>query len=150
MSKKKTPQELEKQATAILRSVPTKQQKRASRKSKAAKRVFAPTPNDPKNPKAFYASWDWKKKRMEALLLHGHRCQSCGAAPSNLRSIRLVVDHIKPIRKYWELRLELSNLQVLCDDCNMGKGHWLEADFRPAEEDGNAAMDREFREITRH
>lgn len=127
----------------------TQETKRARRKARKARQPkFAPAPNNPSSPKSFYASWDWKKKRMEALLLHGHRCQSCGASPSNLHSVRLVVDHIKPIRKHWELRLELSNLQVLCDDCNMGKGHWLEADFRPA--DGNDEMDREWREITRH
>lgn len=148
--KKRTPNDLERQATEILRSAPTKQEKRKSKKARSSKARFAPTPNDPKSPKSFYASWDWKKKRMEALLKHGHRCQSCGAAPANLRSVRLVVDHIKPIRSHWELRLELSNLQVLCDDCNMGKGHWLEADFRPIEDDPNAEMDREFREITRH
>lgn len=134
---------LEQMATAILKSVPTKKQKRRGRKGS---RGFSPTPNDPKNPKAFYASWDWKKKRMEALLKHGHRCQSCGASPHNLRSVRLVVDHIKPIRKHWELRLDLNNLQVLCDDCNMGKGHWLEIDFRP-DEDGGSKLDREWRDI---
>jgi DNA repair exonuclease SbcCD ATPase subunit len=146
--KKRTSKQLESQADAILRGADARQQKKAASKKRKAKRRFAPTPNDPRNPKAFYASWDWKKKRMEALLKHGHRCQSCGASPSNLHSIRLVVDHIKPIRTHWNLRLDLSNLQVLCDDCNMGKGHWLEADFRPA--DGNAEMDDEWREITRH
>lgn len=108
------------------------------------KRPYNPPSNDPRNPNAFYASWDWKKKRMEALLIHGHRCQSCGASPANLKSVRLVVDHIKPIRKHWDLRLEITNLQVLCDDCNMGKGSWLERDFRPTEDE---KMDREWRDI---
>ena len=133
---------LEAQANAILRSVPVKKQAKKSRKKP---RRYAPTPNDPKNTKSFYASWEWKKVRMQALERDGHRCLSCGASPANLKSIRLVVDHIKPIKKYWELRLDLNNLQVLCDDCNMGKGAWLEADFRV---DENADMDREWREIT--
>lgn len=40
------------------------------------------------------------------------------------------VDHIKPVRKYWHLRLDPDNLQVLCADCNRAKGNWDETDFR--------------------
>lgn len=42
----------------------------------------------------------------------------------------MVVDHIKPIRKHWHLRLDSNNLQILCDDCNMGKGSRGETDWR--------------------
>lgn len=41
------------------------------------------------------------------------------------------VDHIKPVRKYWHLRLDFDNLQVLCSTCNKAKGNWDETDFRP-------------------
>lgn len=47
--------------------------------------------------------------------------------------MKIVVDHIKPLSKFWHLRLERSNLQVLCDECNMGKGAWDETDHRPVE-----------------
>ncbi len=40
------------------------------------------------------------------------------------------VDHIKPRRKYPELALSRSNLQVLCNLCNHGKGNWDETDWR--------------------
>lgn len=32
------------------------------------------------------------------------------------------VDHIKPVCTHPELCLDPENLQVLCDDCNLGKG----------------------------
>jgi 5-methylcytosine-specific restriction endonuclease McrA len=49
----------------------------------------------------------------------------CGATE------RIVVDHIKPRRKFPELELDLDNLQVLCNDCNMGKSNDDYTDFRP-------------------
>ena len=38
---------------------------------------------------------------------------------------RLVVDHIRPVRYYWNERLNDSNLQMLCGDCNKEKGSIL-------------------------
>lgn len=75
----------------------------------------------------FYASWDWKRARYETLLAKGRKCQCCGA--SYATGAKIVVDHIKPLRCHWNLRLEPTNLQVLCDDCNMGKGAWDETRF---------------------
>jgi 5-methylcytosine-specific restriction endonuclease McrA len=43
------------------------------------------------------------------------------------------VDHIKPRWKYPELSLSFENLQVLCKDCNLGKGGWDETDWREPE-----------------
>lgn len=77
---------------------------------------------------AFYQSWEWKRLRLNTLLKYGQRCQCCGATPEH--GVRVVVDHIKPLRKHWKLRLDPSNLQVLCDDCNRGKGSHIERDFR--------------------
>jgi 5-methylcytosine-specific restriction endonuclease McrA len=83
----------------------------------------------------FYKSWEWRTLRMEAIQAHGRACQCCGAAPGQKDAsgapVRICVDHIKPISKHWNLRLDLSNLQILCDECNMGKGNWSETDFRP-------------------
>lgn len=86
---------------------------------------------------------------MQALERDGHRCGSCGAAPKD--GIRIVVDHIKPLGKFWDLRLSLDNLQVLCDDCNRGKGDWLHTDFRSKDEwpEETDRMMAEFREIMR-
>lgn len=40
------------------------------------------------------------------------------------------VDHIKPKSLHPELKYELSNLQVLCEDCNIGKSNLDDTDWR--------------------
>lgn len=83
---------------------------------------------------AFYESWEWREKRMEVLCEMGKECQCCGATPGMVtpagKPVRICVDHIRPISKYWHLRLEKKNLQILCDECNQGKGAWDETDHR--------------------
>jgi hypothetical protein len=74
---------------------------------------------------SFYNSREWKELRFRALLAHGRKCLCCNAKDKPLH-----VDHIKPISKYPSLKLELSNLQVLCEDCNLGKSNKFETDFR--------------------
>lgn len=85
-------------------------------------------------PDKFYASWDWKKARYEALRIHGHRCQCCGWRPGDTDRGFLVVDHIKPRSKFPKLELDVGNMQVLCNDCNMGKSNVWEDDFRKSED----------------
>lgn len=92
---------------------------------------------------------------MEVVKEHGKRCMCCGATPEHLdmcgNPVRIVVDHIKPIHHYWPWRLRKDNLQVLCDECNQGKGAWDETDHRPSkapdewliEDDGITEMLRE-------
>lgn len=99
---------------------------------KTAKRAHgAPSVMDKK---VFYESWEWRTLRMKVLKEHGTACQCCGANKGEATvgggSVRIVVDHIKPLSKFWELRLSRDNLQVLCDECNMGKGAWDETDYR--------------------
>lgn len=83
----------------------------------------------------FYKSWEWRTLRMEVLKEHGRSCQCCGAEPGMKDAagdpVRICVDHIKPLSKFWHLRLDRKNLQVLCDECNQGKGNWDQTDFRP-------------------
>ncbi len=85
----------------------------------------------------FYKSWEWRTLRMEVLKEHGRACQCCGAEPGMKTAsgdpVRICVDHIKPLSKFWHLRLERKNLQVLCDECNQGKGNWDQTDFRKPE-----------------
>lgn len=76
----------------------------------------------------FLDSWEWKELRYRVLQLYGRRCMCCGATPKTGATIQ--VDHIKPRFKYPELALDITNLQVLCYDCNKGKGSWDETDFR--------------------
>jgi hypothetical protein len=76
----------------------------------------------------FYASWEWKRLRYDFIKDKDRRCGCCGATPED--GARIVVDHVKPIRLFWGLRLDKKNLQLLCDDCNMGKGSRDQTDWR--------------------
>ncbi|ACL63206.1 HNH endonuclease [Methylobacterium nodulans] len=78
----------------------------------------------------FYWSDEWRAVRYQALKLHGGACQCCGARGT--KRAPLHVDHIKPRSRYPHLALEISNLQVLCEDCNLGKGASDDTDWRPA------------------
>lgn len=75
----------------------------------------------------FYKSWDWKRLRYDFLIDKERTCQCCGASAAH--GVKINVDHIRPLRKYWELRLSKTNLQILCEDCNMGKGSRDETDW---------------------
>lgn len=77
---------------------------------------------------AFYESWEWKRTRYDFLKGKDRRCECCGTSPAH--GARMVVDHVKPIRHFWALRLDPKNLQLLCDDCNMGKGSRDMTDWR--------------------
>jgi hypothetical protein len=77
---------------------------------------------------SFFTSRAWRDLRYEALLLHGARCQCCGATRDDGR--RMHVDHIKPRHRFPELALTLENLQVLCDECNLGKSSKDATDWR--------------------
>ena len=68
-------------------------------------------------PKGF--SKVWPKLREAAFAVHGHQCKQCGAKASE--GAKLHIDHIKPVKHWPELALDLSNLQVLCAPCNLNK-----------------------------
>lgn len=76
----------------------------------------------------FYKTRAWREMRMVALKAAGGRCACCGASAKD--GARLHVDHIKPRYKRPDLSLDPSNLQVLCEDCNLGKGAWDDTDWR--------------------
>ena len=86
----------------------------------------------PKTKKAakpgFLESYAWRKVRMEALLKYGPKCMCCGATPKT--GAVMNVDHIKPRKTHLELALEIDNLQILCGECNHGKGNWDTTDWR--------------------
>ena len=60
--------------------------------------------------------------------MHGRRCCLCGRTVKD--GVALHVDHIKPRSKYPELALDIENLQILCDECDDGKGDRYEMDWR--------------------
>lgn len=56
--------------------------------------------------------------RVDVLRRDGYRCRACGASSSD---IQLHVDHIVPVSHGG--RTEMSNLQTLCQSCNLGKSN---------------------------
>lgn len=80
----------------------------------------------------FYSSMPWRILRMKVLVKYGAVCQCCGASKDH--GAVMHVDHIKPRSKYPELSLRFSNLQILCEACNVGKLNIDQTDWRkPAE-----------------
>ncbi len=79
--------------------------------------------------KEFYASAEWRALRFAVLKMANGRCNLCGRSTRE-HGVVLHVDHIKPRSIYPELELSLSNLQILCEDCNLGKGNRDDTDWR--------------------
>ena len=73
----------------------------------------------------FYRSRKWRELRYDILRERGAVCELCGSAEAPLH-----VDHIRPRSRYPHLALDPRNMQVLCADCNIGKGVRHEDDFR--------------------
>lgn len=69
----------------------------------------------------FYKTKEWKQLRYRALKDMGNVCMLCGASPKFGAIIH--VDHVKPRSIYPELAFDISNLQILCKDCNEGKSN---------------------------
>lgn len=78
----------------------------------------------PKGNPDFYTTKRWLALRYDALKRSDGRCELCGSSDS------LHVDHIKPRSLFPELAYEPTNLQVLCRDCNFGKGNRDSTDWR--------------------
>lgn len=78
---------------------------------------------------AFYFSREWRELRYQALKANDGKCSCCGRGASS--GAVLHVDHIQPRSKFPALELMLSNLQVLCEDCNVGKSNKDVTDWRP-------------------
>ena len=69
----------------------------------------------------FYRTKAWRELRLSILLASDCSCKICGNTSE--KGAVLHVDHIKPRSLYPELALEESNLQVLCEDCNIAKSN---------------------------
>lgn len=78
--------------------------------------------------KELYSSDEWRKLRYEVLREQGGRCQLCGRGREHC--VILHVDHIIPLSVDWSKRLDKNNLQVLCEDCNLGKSNTDTIDWR--------------------
>lgn len=117
----------------------------AKKKSKAQKRAAAALRRQEHKPRkikqqpvkvagidvtstAFLSTYAWRKLRMEALIKYGRKCACCGATPAT--GAVMNVDHIKPRKLFPRLAMDITNLQVLCHECNHGKGNWNQSDWR--------------------
>lgn len=69
----------------------------------------------------FYQTRQWRELRWQVLVKHGAICKVCGVTPEH--GAIMHVDHIKPRSKFPDLELVFDNLQVLCEDCNIGKSN---------------------------
>lgn len=76
----------------------------------------------------FYTSERWRSLRYAALRRYLGRCELCGRNKSH--GIILHVDHIKPRSIRPDLEYDINNLQVLCEDCNLGKSNSDQIDWR--------------------
>lgn len=96
----------------------------------------------------FLSSYAWRRLRMEALIKYGRRCLCCGATPET--GAVMNVDHIKPRRLFPALALEIENLQVLCHECNHGKGNWDQTDWRPQDDQIEPEIGAHLRDVMRN
>lgn len=78
---------------------------------------------------SFYNSDEWRKLRYQVLKENGGNCMACGRSYKS-DGVKIHVDHIKPRSTCPHLELEKDNLQVLCDDCNLGKSNLDSTDWR--------------------
>lgn len=97
------------------------------RANKRRKHVGKPHP-EYKSGRSFYRCREWLELRYAALKNTDGRCQCCGASAAD--GVQLHVDHVIPRYKDPRLELNINNLQVLCMDCNVGKGAWDQTDWR--------------------
>lgn len=81
-----------------------------------------------KEQELFFSSLEWRRIRYEALKRYGQQCACCGRTRKH--GIVLHVDHIKPRSKYPHLALDIENIQILCEDCNLGKGNIDQINWR--------------------
>lgn len=76
----------------------------------------------------FYRTRSWLELRYTVLQKRGTKCECCGLSKKDGAIIH--VDHIKPRSRFPNLELVESNLQVLCELCNIGKSNKYETDWK--------------------
>ena len=75
----------------------------------------------------FYSSAAWRKLKAVALKIYGARCMKC----SSVKSIQ--VDHMVSRTKDPSKSLDINNLGILCEACNLKKSYNSE-DYRSEED----------------
>ena len=77
----------------------------------------------------FYKSREWREIRFEVLQEQALFCACCGKMVGKQTGNPAHVDHIIPRSVAWERALDKANLQILCEDCNLGKSNYDSTDF---------------------
>lgn len=70
---------------------------------------------------SFYGSSAWKKMRNKVKRRDDYVCRHC--LSRGLITPGTLVDHIIPTKIDWDKRLDINNLQLLCDACHNIKTH---------------------------
>lgn len=96
------------------------------KKSPKKKPAFEPPPTYALGMgKEFYRTREWRDVRYKALVRFGKKCMACGETGGYIH-----VDHILPRSKHPDKELDIENLQVLCEACNIGKSNTDTTDWR--------------------
>lgn len=98
-----------------------KQTAKDAAKNLVIKNSYITVPYTPGMKTNFYATREWRELRWRVISKSIAECVICGRNHKQ-HGVVLHVDHIKPRSRYPELELDESNMQVLCEDCNLGKG----------------------------
>lgn len=69
--------------------------------------------------KRFYDTKEWREVRYQALLRDGFLCVMCLA--NDMYTEATIGDHIIPTKIRWDLRLDINNVQSLCNECHNKK-----------------------------
>ncbi|PXX48019.1 HNH endonuclease [Aquitalea magnusonii] len=80
--------------------------------------------------KEFEQYWSWSSIRAEVISTWRRGSKRCNGCGTLIRGKKIHVDHIKPRSKYPDLIYLKSNLQVLCNKCNMYKHNYDGEDWR--------------------
>lgn len=81
-----------------------------------------------RKPHPFYDSDRWRALRWDVLKRDGAVCVVCGGSRKTGKVLH--VDHIQPRSLRPDLEWDPANLQVLCQECNLGKSNRDSTDFR--------------------
>lgn len=120
----------ERKRVAALKARRKKERKRAHASGKAhpsgkagkrALKTWEVIPYRPGMGREFYSTREWRQIRWKVLAASDGKCVMCGhSAASSGRPLHVDHIHARSIRP--DLELQENNLQVLCEDCNLGKG----------------------------
>lgn len=88
---------------------------KAERQDKARHKFYDSTKRD-KQAAEFYKSTAWKKVRAQAMARAHYLCQDC--LKRGVINKAEMVHHIKPLREFPELALDINNLKPLCYKCH--------------------------------